>query len=403
MSAQGSEPGFRRFLGRLARRPGQPDDAVRERPGRPPARASLCLAVVFGEHSPFLAELAASVRPHVSSWVAIDTAPVRTGTVADSVLHRELAGLPGRVESRPGMHPADARNELFALVPPDATHVLLLDDDLVLSVDGSLADLVARVPGDALVVAVEDNGFEHRRPLILRAGREWSVADDVRRGVRSGSGVVTATFDAARLVRRADGTVTRRTLLADRQHLYGRIEADPADTGTMFRLARTLADLGETSPAMWWFSRCAEAAGPSEEAYCAWCAIGEMHLLAGRVEEAASAFMWAVQSRPARIEAYYHLAQIFNGDRDHAKARMWAESGMMQNPTRDTMYVQPWIRRWGLQFQWATAAWWTGDAVAARSLFESLVETGLLVEPWATQAVRNAERALPGQEPLRFV
>lgn len=370
------------------------------------------------EHSPHLAEVLASVRNHVSSFVAADTtatdpagsvddpsgiaddsAPI---TPAERVLRGGLGDIPGRVHSCPGVKPADARNQILALVPDEATHILVLDDDLVLSCDGLLPDLIGSVPGDALVVPIEDHGFEHRRPLILRTGRTWTIADDARRSVRTERGVVTTLVDSVRLVRRLDGGRTWSALLADRDHLYRCIETTPSDPGVMFRLARTLADLGETSPALWWFSRCAEAAGASEETYCSWMFIGEQHLLAGRVDEAASAFMWAVQVRPARVEAYWHLAQIFNADRDYAKARMWAESGMMQRPARDTLFVQPWIARWGLQFQWATAAWWTGDALAARSMLESLIDSGLLVEPWTSLARRNAERVPPGQEPLRF-
>lgn len=397
MSAESTEPGLRRFFTRVGRRATTnttPRSRSRSRSRSvSESRVSLCLAVVVDGDAHLLASLASSVRPHISHWLVLTEGG--DDELVRAIAEREFANLPGEVVT-------GGRDDMFAHVPAEATHVLVLEPDMELVAGATLADLVRGAPGDVLVVRVDDNGWEHRRPLIVRTGREWSFTGDARGSLTCGERFVSVEFEPAYVVRHADGARIARHLARERERLYARIEADTSDASTMFRLAKTLADLGETSPAIWWFTKCAEARGRGEEAYCSWYFIGELHLLHDRTHEAASAFMHAVEVRPSRYEAYFQLARLCNAQRDFAMARMWAEAGMLQRASRDSMYVQPWMRRWGLPFQWASAAWWTGDARAARSMFESLNESQLLSEPYASQAASYSTRTVPGEEPLRF-
>lgn len=403
--AERSKPGFRLFRsGRTS--------AVDAHPEVEPA--SLCLVtLVDSTNRGSLAAMVAGARPHIAHWIVVDIDDdIDTDDDTDSrdEPHRAATrhigggfdGIPGEWVRRPGLAPHEALTHALGLVPPSLTHVLILDPHMTLEVEGSLVDMLAVAPGDVMPVRVDDNGFVHRRPLLARNRADWVVNDDVQHSLRAAERVTTVAFEPARVARAAHGSQRTAALARDRERLYARLATEPSNVSVMFRLAKTLSDLGETDPAIHWFTRCAAVAGRGEEAYCAWYFIGDLHLLDNNLDAAESAYMWALQMRPARVEAYHQLALISNLSRDFPRARMWAEAGMLQRESADTMYLQPWMRRWGLPFQWATAAWWTGDARAARSMFLSLNESRLLVEPWATQARQFAARPLPGGEQLRY-
>jgi glycosyltransferase involved in cell wall biosynthesis len=85
-----------------------------------------------------------SVRPLIDTWTIIDTGSTdKTVELAQGA----LAGIPGRVHSRPWVDFSTNRNELIELAQPTADYLLLLDADMVVRIleDNPMASLTAPV------------------------------------------------------------------------------------------------------------------------------------------------------------------------------------------------------------------------------------------------------------------
>ena len=43
--------------------------------------------------------------------------------------------------------------------------------------------------------------------------------------------------------------------------------------------------------------------------------------------------------------------------KNHEMALVFANKGLQMSDTQDIAYVERWVERWGLEFEWAVAAW----------------------------------------------
>ena len=388
-----AEPGFRRFWGRPGRRP-VPESGTHE-PGLASDGVSVCLAILARNEAGTLPRLAQSVRPHIQQWLVIDTGST-DGTAA--VARREFAGIPGEVVERPWVDFGHNRTEMLSLVPSSATHVLILDADMTLECDAPLGTLLGDVPGDRFLVRITEPGLEYRLPLLLRTGVPWRYVGATHEYLDCDEPTMSIKVNFLSIVHHADGRVRGEKLTRDLDLLMEEIQRNPGNARTMFYLGQTLAGLGDWRAAVGWYTRCAEISTWNEEIYVALCSMGELHMVHNEIDEAMVAYTRATELGLGRPEAFYRLAQMANHGGDHEAARMWAEAGLVRKTNSDALFLEPWTRTWGLPYEWAIAAWSTGDAAAARSMFASLADAALPPEPFLSACRTNATRPLPGDE-----
>lgn len=361
------------------------------------AGVSVCLVLMARNESATIARLAASVRPHIQQWVLVDT-----GSTDDTVdvARREFAGIPGDVVHRPWVNFGHNRTEALSYAPSSATHLLVLDADMTLECEQPLGTLVGDVPGDRLQVKVVEPGLEYRLPLLLRAGLAWRYVGTTHEYLVCDEPTLDIRVNFMTVTHHADGGVRADKLRRDLELLSEDIRRDPGNARTMFYLAQTLAGLDEWRAAAGWYRTCAEASTWDEEVYVAHCSRGELHMVHNEMEQATEAFVRATEVGLARPEAFYRLAQMANHQGDHTVARMWAEAGLATKADAGSLFAEPWTRTWGLPFEWALAAWSTGDARAAKSMFASLADAGIVPEPFLSACRRNAALPIPdGDEP----
>jgi hypothetical protein len=116
--------------------------------------------------------------------------------------------------------------------------------------------------------------------------------------------------------------------------------------------------------------------------------------------------MRAWESRPARAEALYRLV---NGLRErdlHRTAYALARTGIRIRKPDDLLYVEPWVYRWGMLFEFSICAYWAGRPDAALTACDRLLKVPELPEAYRTQTVANREfcvQALAARRGARVV
>jgi hypothetical protein len=127
---------------------------------------------------------------------------------------------------------------------------------------------------------------------------------------------------------------------------------------TAFYLAQTYQCLGRDDDAIaMYLHRATLFGGYDQEQYVAMYRVGNLYEAKNPIK-AARAYLDAWSLRPNRKEPLFHLAHICNVWGNHESALMFANQALAMTDTTDTMFVERWIERWGIEFQWSVAAWW---------------------------------------------
>lgn len=123
-----------------------------------------------------------------------------------------------------------------------------------------------------------------------------------------------------------------------------------------FYLAQTLQCLDRNDEALEWYLKRAEMPGNDEEAFISAYRAGLM-TEATNPSNACGYYFDALSLRSFRKEPFFRLAHIANGMKNYEMALMFANQGLKMPDTNDIAFVERWIERWGLEFEWSVAAW----------------------------------------------
>jgi hypothetical protein len=102
----------------------------------------------------------------------------------------------------------------------------------------------------------------------------------------------------------------------------------------------------------------------------------------------------AWQTRPQRLEACYELVSRLRRTGQYEAAHAFASAAVGREAPGDWLFVQPWVYRWGMLFEFSITAYWTGDAAASLAACDRLLGMADLPEAYREQTVRNREFAV---------
>lgn len=176
-----------------------------------------------------------------------------------------------------------------------------------------------------------------------------------------------------------------RYLEDDLRALHAEFEADSTNARAAFYLAQTCRDLGATEQARSTYDKRVALGGWAEEVYVA------------MVEAALLAHDWlprltaALDFRPSRPEAYYHLARLLRETGKPRAGYLFAAAGVDLPRSTDALFVQTWMHEWGLEFEEATSAYYANCPAACARLTQYLLVGGQLPEAFEKAARRNLE------------
>lgn len=360
------------------------EHAVEPRTDRP----SVVLAMIVRDEAAVIERCLDSVRPVIDGWVIVDT-----GSLDDTPARIEstLRGIPGRLEHRPWVDFGHNRSELMDLARGEGTHLLLLDADMTLRVEGELPPLTA----DAHLLR-HDGDPAYWIPRLVRSDREWRYEGATHEHLATPGDHTQERLACWVVEHHADGGSRADKFTRDRDLLQAELARRPDDPRTTFYLAQTLRDLGDREGALELYRRRVALGGWVEEVF--YSRLQEGLLLADHDWDAAvEALLDAWHLRPGRAEPLLHLARGHAARGRYAAARHFAELGLpIPEPTEDLLFVHPEAYRWALRFERAIAAYHCGDPTVALSDNERLLVDGVpdWIEPWVRHNLAWCRRAL---------
>lgn len=270
---------------------------------------TICLAMIVRDESETIETCIASVHDLIDRWCIIDT-----GSQDDTprLVRKALKGIPGTLHRRPWRNHADNRTELLELARRQTSnYLLLLDGDHTVTVTGDPPAFTA----DSYLLRINPHSARSwRLPLLVRAAHPFQYRGVAHVALYSDQPTITEPTDWIAI----DGGkgATTEKLKSDRVALEAQHLRDPADTRTVFYLARTYDDLDMVDEAIRFYRIRADMNGFPEERYYSrfrlGCLLGENISFA----EAAPELLRAWQERPHRVEALRALANLANSVAD---------------------------------------------------------------------------------------
>src|SRR3954447_18599785 len=350
--------------------------------------SSLCLCMIVKDEARVIERCLRSVRDVIDYWVICDTGS-SDGT--QRLIAETLAGGAGELPERPCVEFGHNRTELLQLARGRADYLLLLDADWTFEADpGTLEGLTEDV---YLVRHVHRpaGDFELYNRHLVRGDIAWRYVGAAHEYIEADRPTSEARLDGARIVNWADGGVGReRRWRRDVELLEEDLERDPGNLRSLFYLAHTHRYIGETGRALELYERRASLGGWEEEVYYSLYQAGSL-----RVEQdwpsAALALMRAWESRPRRAEALY---QLVRGRRERdlpQTAYALARRGIRIEQPDDILFVEPWVYRWGLLFEFSISAYWVGRPGEALEACDRLLAVPELPESHREQTIKNRQ------------
>jgi tetratricopeptide (TPR) repeat protein len=329
-----------------------------------------------------------SVRELVDYWVICDTGSA-DGT--QELIRAALDGVPGELHERPWVDFGHNRTEALRLAKGKADYLLLLDADWTFEADpGALDDLTA----DAYLVRHvhrPEGDFELFNRHLVRADLDWRYVGAAHEYIEAGRPTTEARLDGARIVNWADGGVGReRRWRRDVELLEKDLVRDPGNLRSLFYLAQTHRDLGETARAIELYERRASLGGWEEEVYYSLYQAGALRA-PDDWPAAADALMRAWEARPRRAEALLALVKGLRERDLHQTAYPLARRGAAVEQPDDILFVEPWVYRWGFDFELSISAYWTGRPDEALAACDRLLALPDLPPAHRDQTVKNRE------------
>lgn len=331
-----------------------------------------------------LPRLAASLDGVIDEWFIVDAgSDDDTATVVTEV----FGHLPGELVQAPWVSERANAERLLERAGElgSPSHLLLLEQDMVVEADPSFHDDVAASDAHLLLPLVRRRLFEHRQALVVRTGPQWTYGTEPYLRLRASAPVSSAPIDSLRVVQMDDRGDRREILDENVRLLVDRLPTDQDDAHLRFELALHYRDLARWDAALESFREALAVGADPEVTFTCVYQIAEMHLLAGRPAEAAWSYMEAVQLDPTRIEPFHRLGRLLNDQARWEAALVWLEHGAALDRRPQGLHPETWVSAWGIDFELAIARWWTGAQDQANETFEAL-----LLRPDLPQPFRNA-------------
>ncbi|MFG2334643.1 glycosyltransferase [Streptomyces sp. NPDC048604] len=359
-------------------------------------KPSVCLCMIVKNEARVIERCLASVRDLVDTWVISDTGST-DGT--QRLIREALAGIPGQLYEEPWTNFGHNRTLNIRHARGRADYLLLLDADHVIRHEGPLPPLTA----DAYLLRHE-GALEYRIKRLVSGDIAWRyegvtheyLTADGSRGRQHTS----EHLDALVIEDFHDGGSRHDKFERDARLLTAELARDPADTRTVFYLAQTMRDLGRTDEAVELYERRAAMGGWAEEVFYALLQAGILTADAGDWPAATELLTRAWEARPQRLEACYELASRLRKMKRHHLAHAIVSAVVDRGRPDDILFVQPWVYRWGLLFEYSITAYWVGDFAASLTACDRLLALPDLPEAYRRQTRTNREFAVRQLSPV---
>lgn len=352
-------------------------------------KPSLCLNMIVKNEADRIERCLVSALPHVKSVVIYDT--ISSDDTVDRITTMcQNSDIPYIVETGEFRDFSYARNNAWKLAKrhnghhtlPFCQFVLLMDADMELAVDDGYGweelfnsnalsfDMMQKAGGIS---------YANRRIVNLQYPN-----DNIYVGVTheyidvAPSGMIKG----AHFVDHADGSNRKDKYLRDAQLLEDALKTDPDNGRSLFYLANTYSDWGDTDPsklplaANAYMKRIAQG-GWDEEKHSSMMRLADVQRKRGFEDEYVGRMLNAFAFRPTRVEPLYWLAEYYRNKGEPLAALMFAKTGMAIKRPDDLLFVNDFAYEWGCRYEYSIAGYY--DEKERNSAFQ--VTNDLALDP----------------------
>ncbi|MFI8827726.1 glycosyltransferase [Streptomyces sp. NPDC053431] len=350
-------------------------------------KPSICLCMIVKNESRVIERCLASARGLIDTWVITDTGST-DGT--QELIRNALRGIPGELREEPWVDFGHNRSRNIVRARGRADFLLLLDADHVLRQDGPLPALT-----DDAYLLRHEGVLEYRIKRLVRGDLPWRYEGVTHEYLTADRDHTQRNLDALVIEDRADGGSRHDKFERDARMLTAELDRDPGNPRTVFYLAQTMRDMGRAKEAVALYERRAAMGGWGEEVFYSLLQAGVLAADAGDWPTAQDTLVRAWEARPERLEACYELASRLRRMKRHHAAHAFAAAGLDRPaPADDLLFLQPWVYRWGLLFEYSITAYWVGDPEASLAACDRLLGLPDLPAPYREQTRVNREFAV---------
>jgi hypothetical protein len=344
------------------------------------AGETIALCMIVKDEAAVIGRCVDSVRDVVDSWVIVDTGST-DGT--PEVVRALLGDLPGELHTAVWRDFGTNRSELLELARGAADYLLLLDADMTLRRVGPMPQLTC----DAYLLQHEGE-LAYAVPRLVRSDLPWHYVGSTHEYLACERGFDRALLPALRVVHHGDGGSRADKLTRDLYLLTRQLEAMPNDPRTVFYLAQTWRDLGDSQRAAALYAWRAKLGGFEEETFYA---AFQHALLTSEVDWSLGRELLADawEQRPQRVEPLYEIATRARGRGELAISDWATKVGIGANMPDDILFVHRFVYDWGMRLERSIACARRGDLAEARAITEELLAEKSLPEHVTAALVPN--------------
>ena len=366
----------------------------------PDLEHTICLNMIVRDESHIITDCLESVSQYIDYWIICDTGSTDdTADVIESFFREK--GIPGELHHHEWKDFAHNRNLALDLVKGKARYAWVIDADDYLVGNPDFSQLEAG--SYDFFYRLGDNCSYWRRQLFRMdlpwryegVVHEYPTCDEKASSARlPGEFHIVARVEGG--ARNSDGNKFRR----DVELLSKAVADDPADSRSVFYLAQSYYDQGDSVNAEKWYRRRSEMGGWQEEVFYSLMRVGLAKEAQGaEFSEVRSAMLEAWESRPQRAEPLYHLARITRLSKRWNEAYLYAKhASYIPFPDSDALFVDESVWRWRIQDELSIAAYWTGKFKESKAICSRLLQNEQLPVGQQTRVSQNLNYALSALE-----
>ncbi|WP_405751409.1 glycosyltransferase [Streptomyces sp. NBC_00012] len=360
------------------------DHPAEKRPATPHGRPSFCLCMIVKDEAKVIERCLNSVRDLVDTWVISDTGS-RDGT--QDLIRATFKEIPGELHEDPWTNFGHNRTLNIQRARGKADYLLLIDADMAVRREGKLSAL-SELSADSYMLR-HLGALQYRIPRLVKGDILWRYEGATHEYLTTDQQHSVADLQVLSIDHFADGGSRGDKFTRDVRLLREDLKRDPDNPRTVFYLAQTLRDMGETRDAIAAYERRAGMGGWDEEVYYALLQVGVLKADSGDWPGALEALTHAWESRPQRLEACYELVFRLRKKGRHQAANAFAVAGLNRPAPRDWLFVEPWVYSWGLLFEHSITSYWTGDAHGSLASCDRLLALPDLPPGYREQTISN--------------
>lgn len=346
---------------------------------------TICLVMMVKNEAHIIRRALQSAIPYIDSWSICDTGST-DGTQA--IIREELKNIPGELHEVIWQNFGVNRTQAVRMARSKADYLLILDADLVLSVDfpealeewapnrpGRVNDwLRSQLTADAYELRYQGN-LDYTNTRLVSTRHDWFYVGVTHEYITSLTAADYQPLPGLSLIDFSDGGNRSDKFERDIQLLRDALETDPENARYVFYLAQSYKDIGNFGAALHWYERRTQMVGFDEETWYSMYMMAKMMSLIGiKWSQVLTGYLKAYEARPTRLEPLYEIVKYYRVQGQYAMAFTFASIwGHGFTYPSDRLFIDRPVYTHLFAYEFWDAAEQTGHVTAAHEAFDYLI------------------------------